>query len=52
MKGQAEFKIANWNETPFSEVEEGGKLTRARVKKSYTGEIEGEGILVSTATEN
>ena len=45
MKGQAEFKIANWNETEFSEAGEGGKLTRASVVKSYTGEIEGEGIL-------
>ncbi len=45
MKGQAEFKIEKWNETPFSEVEKGGKLTRASVVKSYTGEIAGEGIL-------
>lgn len=45
MKGKAEFKIASWNETSFSEVQEGGKLTRASIAKSYTGEIEGEGVL-------
>jgi hypothetical protein len=45
MEGQAEFKIEDWKEAPFSEVEQGGKLTRASVRKSYTGEIEGEGVL-------
>lgn len=45
MKGQAEFRISSWNETPFSEVEEGGKLSRASVVKSYSGDIEGEGVL-------
>lgn len=45
MKGNSEFKITSWNETPFSEVQEGGKLTRASITKSYAGEIEGEGVL-------
>ena len=45
MNGKSEFKITSWNETPFSEVQDGGKLTRASVTKSYSGEIQGEGVL-------
>ena len=45
MTGNAVFKIASWNETPYSEVQEGGKLTRASVTKSYTSDIQGEGVL-------
>lgn len=33
------FEIKGWDETPYSEVEEGGKLTRASISKSFTGDI-------------
>lgn len=39
------FKIENWEETTFSEKEDGPKLIRAEVQQSYKGGIEGEGIL-------
>jgi hypothetical protein len=43
MKVEARFKVTNWEETPFSEVEGAGKLTNASVTVSYSGGIEGEG---------
>ena len=45
MEANSAFKILNWEEKPFSEIEVGGKLSRASVIKSYSGEIEGEGTL-------
>lgn len=38
----ARFAITSWDEKPYSE-EDGIKLTRATVIKTYTGEIEAEG---------
>ncbi len=45
MKINTTFKIAGWDEETVSEFENGGKLTRARVSKSYTGELKGEGAV-------
>lgn len=39
------FEITGWEETAYDEPTEGPKLTRATVKKSFAGEIQG----VSTA---
>jgi len=39
------FKITSWDEKPFAQVEGGGKLTRASVIKTYSGEIQGTGTL-------
>jgi Protein of unknown function (DUF3224) len=39
----ARFVIKSWDETPYSEGEELPRLTRARVSKTITGDIEGEG---------
>jgi hypothetical protein len=39
----ARFAIKNWDEKPYSEGQGQPKLTRARVVKTYTGDIEGEG---------
>lgn len=44
MPVEATFEIAGWDEKPFEEWE-GGKLTRAGVKATYTGGIEGESIV-------
>ena len=38
----ARFAIQSWDETPFGEGEGLPKLTRAIVKKTYTGDIAGE----------
>jgi hypothetical protein len=39
----ARFAITSWDEKPYSEAKDEPRLTRARVTKTYTGEIEGEG---------
>jgi hypothetical protein len=44
MELRATFDIAGWDESPVEEWE-GGKLTRASVKKRYSGDIEGEAVL-------
>lgn len=42
---KAMFKISAWDEKPYEELESGGKLTRASVKQSFSGDIEGEGAV-------
>jgi hypothetical protein len=37
------FKIESWDEQPYVEVDGGGKLTRASVSQSFSGDIEGDG---------
>ncbi len=39
------FVMKAWDEEPYQELEGGRKLSRAQVKKSYHGEIKGEGSL-------
>ena len=41
---EATFEIANWDEKPFEEWD-GGKLTRASVKATYAGGIQGESLI-------
>lgn len=45
MANNTTFKIAKWEEKLYDEMEEGPKLTRASVSKSYEGAIEGAGTL-------
>ena len=37
------FKIEGWDESAYSEEDDGRKLTQASVKQSFSGDIEGEG---------
>jgi uncharacterized protein DUF3224 len=37
------FKIDSWDEQPYAETEEGGKLTRASVKQTFTGDVDAQG---------
>jgi hypothetical protein len=39
----ARFAIKSWDERPYDESQDQPRLTRARVTKTYSGEIEGEG---------
>jgi len=39
----ARFAITSWDEKPYSEGKDLPRLTRASVKKTFTGDIEGEG---------
>lgn len=38
---EARFEIANWDETPFEDGDDGAKLTEALVSKRYAGDVEG-----------
>jgi Protein of unknown function (DUF3224) len=38
---KAEFEVASWDEQPFDEGTDLGKLTDALVTKTYTGDIDG-----------
>jgi Protein of unknown function (DUF3224) len=42
-KVEGKFKIENWQEETYGEIEGGGKLTRASVKQAFSGGIEGDG---------
>jgi Protein of unknown function (DUF3224) len=42
-QAQGSFKIESWDEQPYVETEGGGKLTRASVRQSFDGDIEGDG---------
>src|SRR4051794_17769814 len=37
------FKIEGWDEDAYAQLDGGGKLTRASVKQSFSGDIEGDG---------
>ena len=37
------FEIKSWNEDQYSELPDGGELTRASVTQEFTGDIEGAG---------
>ena len=40
---QSTFAISSWNETPFDELKDGSKLSRASIVKSYEGSLSGQG---------
>jgi hypothetical protein len=40
----AGFEIASWDESPFDEAEGAGKLTRASVGRTYSGDIDGKSV--------
>ncbi|MBW8886462.1 MAG: DUF3224 domain-containing protein [Fibrobacteres bacterium] len=50
MRCKASYKIAGWDEKTFSEADvsgpgHAGKLSKASVRKTYSGDLEGEGFL-------
>ena len=47
---RATFKIIGWDEEPFDEPEDGPKLTRAHIKKSFHGDLSGTGNLMYVMT--
>ena len=46
MRTKATFKIESWDEEPFDDPEDGPKLTRAHVKRSFHGDLSGTGNLM------
>ena len=45
MNANASFTTKSWEETPYTEMDAGRKLTRVRAAFTYTGGIEGEGLV-------
>lgn len=43
-KAKGSFEVASWDEETYEEVD-GGKLTRASVTQTFTGDVEGEGAV-------
>ena len=41
----ATFRVKSWDEEPYDETEGAPKLTRARVAKVFSGDIEGESVV-------
>ena len=50
MLTNATFKIVSWDEEAFHEPEDGPKLTRAHVKKSFHRDLSGTGNLMYVMT--
>jgi hypothetical protein len=44
-KANASFQIENWDEEEIFKTDDGSKVTRAEVSKSFSGELEGEGTV-------
>jgi Protein of unknown function (DUF3224) len=42
-RATATFRIEQWEEKPYTEMEDGRKLAQASVRQAFSGEIEGEG---------
>ena len=39
------WKVSSWDESPTDELSEGQKFTHARVEKSYSGDMDGKGVV-------
>lgn len=44
-EANATFRMTEWNESPYDEMENGPKLSKVTVAKNYEGDIVGEGKL-------
>ena len=50
MQATITFKILGWDEGPFDEPEDGPKLTRAHIRKSFDGDLVATGNLMYVMT--
>jgi hypothetical protein len=44
-RANATFQVKSWDEQPYHELDDGPRLTRASVTKSFSGDIAGDGTL-------
>jgi hypothetical protein len=44
-EGKSTFKITSWEEQPYAEAAAGPKLTRAQVSQTFSGIVEGKGLV-------
>ena len=42
---RATFQVTSWDEQPYEDLEGAGKLTKAAVTQTFSGDIEGEGAV-------
>src|SRR5258706_15717192 len=40
----AQFHVEKWDEKPYRQGDDGRKLTKATVRQTFSGDIEGEGV--------
>ena len=45
MRARVMFKITSWDEEPYDDSEDGARLTRAHVRRSFRGDLTGTGNL-------
>ncbi len=50
MQASVKFKILTWDEEPFDEPEDGPKMTRAQIRKSFAGDLVATGNLMYVMT--
>ncbi len=50
MRAKIMFKIVGWDESPFDDPESGPKLTQAHVKRTFDGDLTGNGNLMYVMT--
>ena len=50
MLANATFRIVSWDEEPIDETEDGPRLTRAHIRKSFHGDLSGTGNLMYLMT--
>ena len=44
-RARGSFEVTSWEEETYEEMDDGGKLTRASVAQTFTGDIEGNGAV-------
>src|SRR3989337_3685092 len=44
-RARAVFQVTGWHEQPYEDLEGSGKLTRASVTQTFSGDIEGDGAV-------
>jgi Protein of unknown function (DUF3224) len=44
-KAKGSFEVTSWHEDTYEELDGGGKLTRASVEQTFTGDISGDGAV-------
>lgn len=50
MRAALKFRIESWDEEAFDEPEDGPKLTRAHIRKSFEGDLVATGVLTYVMT--
>jgi len=44
-RAKGAFELASWNEEQYGDLDDGGKLTRASVTQTFSGDVTGDGAV-------